>query len=186
MRILFNLVNTGLGNNGGSLTIIKSANVLTDLGHEVILVDTIQNMNTWQPLRCEHMIIESPSEIPDGDVIISTGMKTLESTNESKIENKFHWIRGWETWVYPEETLVKMFQDSPTVKLVNSICLQRKLANYGMGSYIVRPGYDFDMLHPSPRKESYGYTKFGGLYNTGKKRKGKRTEWIPQTIKKTL
>ena len=94
MRILLNLMNTGLGNNGGSLTLIKSANTLVEMGHEVIIIDSGQNQNTWIPLYCKHLIVKNPSEIPDGDVIIATGMRSIEPTDKSKIENKYVWIRG--------------------------------------------------------------------------------------------
>lgn len=184
MRIIFNLLDTGLGNNGGSLTIIKSANTLKDLGHDVIIVDSGRNQNTWEPLKCNHIIIDSPDKIPGGDVIIATGMRTLESTNNSKIEKKFHWIRGWETWVYPEERLIELFKESFTTKIVNSICLQKKLNKYGISSNIVRPGYDFDEIWYTGYRTlpDYGYVRFGGLFNRGKKRNGKRVEWIPYVV----
>lgn len=185
MRILFNLMNTGLGNNGGSLTLIKSANTLVGLGHDVIVIDSGINQNSWIPLNCNHIIIKNPSEIPDADVIIATGMKSIDSTNQSKIENKYIWIRGWELWVYPEETLVQTFRNSPCKKLVNSLCLQNKLMKYGIDSYLVRPGYDFDELYPKGHRNlpAHNFINIGGLFNRGKKRAGKRTEWILEVLK---
>ena len=39
MRITFNLINCGLGNNGGTQTIVRSANTLRELGHDVFIID---------------------------------------------------------------------------------------------------------------------------------------------------
>ena len=47
MKILFNAISSGLGNNGGSNTCILSANTLTDLGHDVTILDSGKNKNDW-------------------------------------------------------------------------------------------------------------------------------------------
>jgi len=40
MDIIFDLRNVGLGNNGGSLTLIKSGNTLQEMGHCVCFIDS--------------------------------------------------------------------------------------------------------------------------------------------------
>ena len=58
MRILFDLRNVGLGNNGGSFTLIKSGNTLVKMGHDVTFVDSGQNQHIWVPLIAKHKIVK--------------------------------------------------------------------------------------------------------------------------------
>lgn len=184
MKIIFNLFNTGLGNNGGSHTLVKSANALVDLGHEVIIVDSTSNCYSWTPFKFRHFVVKSLNEFPDGDVIIATGIGSVKTTNECKIARKFMWIRGWETWNLPENEIVKILKQSPCNKLVNGICLQKKLESFGINSTIVRPGYDFDELSPLNFRQHNDALVIGGLFNSGKKREKKRTEWIFEVFNK--
>jgi len=179
MKILFNLVDTGLSNNGGSKTLIESANILQELNNEVIIVDSGKNYNTWNPIKCNHIIINKLKEnFPLGDVIIATGIKSVSSTNKSLIKNKLHWIRGWEVWNLSEKELVQQLEMSPTIKIVNSICLKNKLKSYGIESTIIRPGHNFDEIYPINIRKNNKKIILGGLYNEGKKRQTKRTSWI--------
>lgn len=177
MKIAFNLLNTGLGNNGGSSTIIKSANALIELGHDVSIIDSGKNRHTWTPLLAKHIIIKDIKDVPESDIIIATGIKSVDSMDLLKAKNKVWWIRGYETWNLPEEGIINKIKSSNTIKIVNSICLQKKLDSFGVYSTIMRPGYDLNELTPTDsrdRRVSY----LGGIYNEGKKRKDKRTEWI--------
>ena len=178
MKIIFNSMNCGLGNNGGSQTIIKSANTLKKLGHEVTIVDTGKNQYTWGPTEVNHLIIKDYTQIPEADSIIATGIKTLESTDKCNIKNKYHWIRGWETWNIPEDKLVNIIKNSSSIKIVNSFCLRKKLKSFDIESYGIRPGYDFDETYPMCLRFKNKKIVIGGLFNSGKKRDGKRTEWI--------
>ena len=47
MRFVFNLLDVGLGNNGGSRTIIKCGEALASLGIEVIMYSNVQSGYTW-------------------------------------------------------------------------------------------------------------------------------------------
>lgn len=191
MKIAFNLINCGLGNNGGSLTIIKSANTLVDLGHEVYIIDSMPNMCTWEELRAEHININLPHTsfdicgLPVHDVVIATGFKTIKQLGLfSEKTTKYHWIRGWELWNYSEKELAYLCNRCIPV-IVSGIQLQEKLKWYCVGSTIIRPGYDLDdfkpiQLIPNPA-ETKDYIKLGGIYNQGKKRKTKRVDWIYQT-----
>jgi glycosyltransferase involved in cell wall biosynthesis len=178
MKIIFNLLNTGAGNNGGTLTLFKSANTLTDLGHDVIIVDNGKNKHTWVKLKCEFITIKNILQIPQADAIIASSFRSVDSTNKCKIDNKFHWIRGWETWKDSETTLVKILKESKTKKIVNSICLQNKLKSFNIDSTIIRPGYDFDEIYPLDIVKNNNEIIIGGLFNSGAKRATKRTEWI--------
>lgn len=177
MKIIFNLMNVGLGNNGGSRTIVESANTLQELGSQVVIVDNGPSKYTWTKLKVPYVRINNINKI-DGDIIIATGINSVESTNESKIKNKYHWIRGWETWSIPEDKLVKIIKSSQTRKLVNSSCLKMKLLKHGMISDIIIPGYNFNEIYPLNIRENNKHVIIGGLYNQGKKRSKKRVSWI--------
>jgi glycosyltransferase involved in cell wall biosynthesis len=180
MRVLFNVYDVGLGNNGGSSTLVKSANELVELGIEVKVVSSCSNQYTWNKLLAEHVIVKSISKFPRADVVIATGMKSIESTIRCLSPVKVHWIRGFETWIYSENKLIRLLKESNTVKIVNSICLERKLRKYNIVSFIIRPGYDLEDYYPKNLRNDK--IILGGVYNEGNKRKTKRTEWIFQCL----
>jgi len=184
MKIIFDLRNVGLGDNGGSLTLVKSGNTLTEMGHDVYFVDSGKNKHTWTPLKSSHLVVKNEKQLPDADVIIATGYKSVGKTLNAprRCGIKAHWIRGWETWQMPEHQIVMNVLKAPTIKLVNSICLQNKLHKYHVKSEIIRPGYDLDELYCTHKRVFEGVPiTIGGLYTKGKHEKIKRTEWIFQT-----
>jgi glycosyltransferase involved in cell wall biosynthesis len=185
MKIIFDLRNVGLGHNGGSLTLIKSGNALHDMGHEVYFIDSGKNQNTWEPLKPPHMRVRKDNQIPDADVIIATGYKSVGPTVNApeRCGMKAHWIRAWETWQMPPEKIVKKVLKAPTLKLVNSICLEKELARYGFNSHIIRPGYDFEYLFPRSIRQFNPVPIVGGLYRAGIHGQRKRTDWLFQTVK---
>jgi glycosyltransferase involved in cell wall biosynthesis len=180
MKILFDLRKTGLGNNGGSLTLVNSANTLCEIGHTAIVIDSMKNQYTWGPLNAALKIIKNNEDIPDADAIISTGYKSVGSTVSApeRCGLKMHWIRGWETWKIVEEDIASKILSQPTIKLVNGIELQNKLKSFGFDSYIIRPGYDLKDFYPTEMRDKTKYIIIGGLYHQGDKAFRKRTEWI--------
>jgi len=179
MKIIFDLRRVGLGNNGGSSTLIKSGNTLVDLRHDVTFIDGGKNQHTWTPLKADHIIPKNDSQIPSADFIIATGYKSVATTMSAtgRLGHKCHWIRGWETWQMPESKIITNVLNATTIKLVNSICLQRKLAKNGYPSTIIRPGYDLDELYPQNKRNNKVIT-LGGLYPARKHQEIKRTGWI--------
>ena len=186
MRIIFNLISCGLGDNGGSKTIVNSANTLVELGHKVFVTDSMKNKHTWTPLEANHVIIKNVSDIPLADVAIATGFKTVDSTlllPRYCGGIRAHWIRAWEHWQMSEEIIYEKVVKASTIKLVNSICLQNKLAKYSVDSHIIRPGYDFDQLFPINIRDNSKII-LGALYREGVHGRRKRTEWIFDSVKK--
>ena len=181
MKIAFNLLATGISKNGGSTTIIKSANMLQKLGMDVTIVDSGSNGN-WHEIECNHLIINDIKDFPSGDVVIATGYRSVDSTLKlhPRCGRKFHYIRLFESYIYQGADMIRIMK-APTIKIVNSICLQRKLLEYQEPSVIIRPGYDFDEIYPLDIRKDNEYTVLGGLYNQGKKRATKRTEWVFET-----
>ena len=179
MKIIFDVRNVGLGNNGGSSTLIKSANVLSELGHTIYFVDSMKNQHTWEQLNdsVEHLI----NVLPEADFIIATGYKSINPTVNAPASCgiKCHWIRGYETWVMPENMIIDYVFKAPTIKFVNGIGLQKKLNSYNIDSYIVRPGYDLNIYYPKTRMV-VDHIVLGGLYNQ-KHFKIKRVAWVYNT-----
>ena len=180
MIITFDLRRVGLGNNGGSLTLIKSGNTLQSMGHEVYFIDTGKNKHTWEKLECEHIVCHNEEDIPNADVIIATGYNSVAVTLSAhkRCGIKAHWIRGWETWQMTPKKIIAYILEAPTIKLVNSIGLKEKLKSYNFVSEIIRPGYDLDKFYPVKENKKDNKVVLGGLYTTGKHERIKRTSWV--------
>ena len=180
MKISFDLRLVGLGDNGGSSTLVNSANTLVDLGHEVYIVDSMRNFHTWTKLKAKHIV----NSLPDADFLIATGYRSIiPAVNApSRCGIKLHWIRGWETWKMSESDIVALVLKAPTIKLVNGIGLQKKLQQYNCSSYIVRPGYDIENFKPLGIRENNKKIILGGLYNEGRGNQKKRTAWLFETV----
>jgi glycosyltransferase involved in cell wall biosynthesis len=185
MKITFDLRRVGLGNNGGSFTLIKSGNTLVNMGHTVVFVDSGKNQHTWVPLIAEHKIVTKKSQLPQADFIIATGYKSVPETLTAPYTAgvKCHWIRGWETWQYPEDQIIEKVLKPPTLKLVNGLCLQKKLEKLGFNSYLIRPGYDFEKLRPLKIRNKTDDIVIGGLNKQGRHANSKRTAWVFETAK---
>ncbi len=184
MKIIFNVV-SGLGLNGGSLTVINSANTFLLLGHIVEIIDRSKNKCTWISLKTKHTIINNINNFPECDVVIATDYKSVKSTVEipkSKCKLKFHYIRGWENWVMTDDEIINKILKSPLIKVVNGICLQNKLREYGIDSYIVRPGNDLENFNFKNIRTNDKII-LGGLYHD-KHRKTKRVDWILEIYRK--
>lgn len=175
MKIIFNLRNVGLGPNGGSSTLIKSANNLADLRNEVIVIDSGKNRCKWCKLEVEHSITKN---FPEADIIIATGFKSYLPTINlpNKHGKKYVWIRGWETWNTNEKNLVEILSNAKINKIVNSIGLQNKLKQSNVLSRIIYPGYDFNEIYPLNIRDKNSKIIIGGLYNL--RHTTKRTDWI--------
>ena len=186
MKIIFDLRSVGLGNNGGSSTLIKSANTLVDLGHQVMFIDNMKNMHTWTPLKAEHIIRKNnKAKLPPADIIIATGFKSVRHTIRAPKQCgvRGHWIRGWETWQMSETNIIKRILRASTKKFVNSIGLQKKLYSHDTDSYIVRPGYDLHELYPTGARDKRNKFIIGALYTTGKHVAIKRYGWVLEVAK---
>ena len=120
-----------------------------------------------------------------GDFIIATGYKSVQETvmAPSAAGRKCHWIRGWETWQYPEKKIIEKVLKPATIKLVNGQCLQNKLESLGFPSYLIRPGYDFDKLKPLKLNKDPNVVILGGLNKQGRHANSKRTAWVFETAK---
>ncbi len=170
MRIVFNLHKVGLGNNGGSRTLIKSAETLASLGEEVIVASNIPNKYTWEKIKNNVQFVCNKN-IPKGDVIIASGIGSVRSTVSSNFKKKFYFIRGFETWAAKKEVLFKSYKSLRCI--VNSSWLKVMLASKGVKSNLVFNGLDFDDFYDMCGKRDY---PLGCLFH--KKHKTKNYDFI--------
>lgn len=138
MRIVFNLQSVGLGNNGGSRTLIKCAETLQNLGHEVHLWCSANNYK-WSKIK-----VPITPKMPPCDAIVATGYRSVGSTAQAKVKNKFYYIRGFELWQASEAKLIQSYKALNCI--VNSEWLLRYMKSKGIPATLVYPGIDDDLF----------------------------------------
>ncbi len=165
MKIAFNLLNAGLGNNGGSRTLLKCAEILTELGHPTCLLSNVDNF-TWfkHPRPYNHVL-------KDLDWIITAAAHDMRSTLVSGIRNKAWYIRGHEIWSMEEKEIIKLYNNKRVFNIVNSNGLKKLLEGFGAESEVVYQGIDFDWW--TNLKLRGDKIRIGCLYNTMKTKRWK-------------
>lgn len=109
MKIAFNGVGCGWGNNGGTQSIFRMAAALTKMGHDVELWSEIPNKFTWfmPEAKLRQTTLENAPEV---DVLINTGCNTTMSTYRyPRKKVGVQWLRGHEVWAQPEDKLFKLY-----------------------------------------------------------------------------
>jgi len=177
MKIVINLFKTGLGNNGGSRTLILCAETLASLGNEVILFSNIKSQYTWSKISKQVKLVNG-RELPPCDVAIATSPKNVDHTLTSSAKRKFYYIRGYEVFWCPKKLVHDGYKKIDCI--VNSEWLQRMLKKMGVKSEIVYPGLDFDVFtnYNKDRKNV-----MGGLYHN--KLKTKKHHHIVEAARNT-
>lgn len=139
MKIIFNSLNSGLGNNGGSRTVLKCAESIRSLGHECDILDSVDNF-TW--FDHKPIIRTLPRDV---DAIVSTACTTILGTYNLVVPKKAWYIRAHEVWSMPEEVLESYYQYKGILNIVNSNGLKTMLKeDFDSESVIARQGIDFD------------------------------------------
>jgi len=146
----------GLANNGGSRTILRSANVLRLLGHRVDVVAKVDRFTWFDHKAPIHKI---PS---DTDVAIAVSVSDAQKLiGKSGSFSKAWWMRGWENWREDDEYIYKIAKRIPMI--TNGKGLSYKLAEKNIGSYLCYAGLDLDSWYHIPvRGEKI---RIGCLYN---------------------
>jgi len=140
MYIIFNALNSGLGNNGGSRTLIKCAETIESLGVRCDIVATDDNF-TWFNHK------KPISYIPnDADVIVATACTTVESTLSSNVPKKVWYIRGHELWAHNEKFIGALY-NSGLINITNSIGLMKKVESFGAKAITIPQGIDLDLWY---------------------------------------
>ena len=120
MNIAFNMTQCGLGNNGGTRTILLCAKVLEELGHKCDIIG-VSDRFTW----FEHKPI-IPYVPDDLDAVIATACTTVMSTLSMDVPVKAWYIRAHEDWAMSDKQLKELY-NSGIINLVNSKGLQQRL-----------------------------------------------------------
>jgi glycosyltransferase involved in cell wall biosynthesis len=139
MRIVFNSVISGCGNNGGTRTIFKSAETLRTLGHDCEIIANVDNF-TWFEHR--PVISYAPSGL---DAAVAVACSDVEPTLNIPAKKKAWFIRAHEDWSFSNEDLGYLYRDPRFLNIVNSKGLQNKLKKeFHSDSVVVYQGLDFD------------------------------------------
>lgn len=157
MKLAFNSMSSGLGNNGGSRTILKCCEVLNKLGHRCDVIANVDNF-TW--FNHKLTLKNVPSDL---DVLISTAAIDVFSTLIVDIPRKAWYIRAHETWAMSESKLVSQYKDDRFLNIVNSNGLKQLLAIYGADSKVIYQGIDFDWWEDRNLRPK-NKTRIGCLY----------------------
>jgi hypothetical protein len=165
MRILINAYCSGLGNNGGTKTIIRSAETLTKLGHTVHILANI-NVYSWH----KHKITVMPEiRSYDYDCVIAASLFDLRHTLEMPIINKVYWCRLWETHLFAEAKVVdryKEFVSSGGRMLANSSWLCGKMKqSCGINAQLCFAGLDLNVWKDNGTRDRLPHIAIGGLYH---------------------
>jgi len=140
MRISFNLLGCGLGNNGGSQTLIKSCETLNELGVKSDLVSDIDNFTWFKHRKCINSI---PKDV---SAVIATGCGTVKNTSKLNVPKKYWWIRGHEDWWLNDNELLKLYNIKNIINITNSKSLANRIKNLGCDQTIhtIYQGIDLD------------------------------------------
>ncbi len=144
MMILFNAYVSSIANNGGSKSIVKSAEALVKLGHETVIMTRV-NHYTWSEIKTNVVYGEVlPYQF---DVVVNVSVMDVDHTLKMPIENKIWWLRAWPVWVKGEEYLIKtikMFVIAGGRMIVNATHLKDKLEKIGVESTVCFAGLDLE------------------------------------------
>lgn len=165
MKIGFNFIGCGMGNNGGTRTIIKCSETIKELGHESILISHVDNFN-WFPH--DKAIKSIPKNI---DALVATACSTVDSTLKSGVKTKAWYIRGHENWGMSEKKLGELYREEGIKKICNSKGLEERLKDMGAkDTCVVYQGVDINFWKYTGGRISKK-TRIGCLYNTVHKTK---------------
>ena len=166
---MFNLHDVGLGNNGGSRTLVRCAETIAGLGHEVLMFTNRGNKYTWHdPVGVTFV---RGNVQPDCNLAIATGYGSVNSVCKGKATHKVYYIRGFEIWTTCKARLYRSYRRLPCI--VNSEWLQRMLSGLNIRAELVYPGLDFNWFTRDNREEDRGNT-MGAIFS--KKHKTKNHE----------
>lgn len=162
MNLCFNLQNCGLGNNGGSQTIILSNQILIDLGHNSnIVTDGGSSSFTW--FKHKKPLQRFPE---DTEAVIATGCTTVINTSKLNIPKKYWWIRGHEDWRLSDQGLLKLYNMPNIINIANSHGLKKRIENLGCNQpcHVIHQGIDLDLWEDLNLRKNNKKIRIGCLH----------------------
>ncbi len=138
MRIVFNFSHTGMANNGGTRTLVRCAEELETLGHDVIMFCG-NNRYTWHKTQLK----TSWPHHPQCDVSIATGYGSWKSVERQHPCVRAYYVRGLELWSAREHELLASFRAVDRV-FVNSQWLLDYMKSKKIKATLQYPGLDWE------------------------------------------
>lgn len=139
MNIAFNGINSGLGNNGGTRTLLLCQKELEEMGHRCDFIATVDNF-TW----FEHKQVINYLPV-DLDAIVSVACSDVVPTLPFDVPKMAWYIRGHENWTMSDQDLGHLYRDPRFLNIVNSKGLQRMLdRQFHASSVVVYQGIEMD------------------------------------------
>jgi hypothetical protein len=124
MKIIFDASVCGLGNNGGSQTVVKSVKILREFGVNAMIYTNL-NKFTWE--SSQEFLID---QIEDCDRLVYVSRSDfMDSHNIIDPKKSVYWARGIETWQYPDSIFIPALRDRLDLGM-RLVCNSQGLAEY--------------------------------------------------------
>lgn len=150
----------GLANNGGSRTILLSAEVLRGLGHGVKIV-THTDRFTWFP----HPPVVK--KVPkDTDVLIAISISDIKEIQKYHGMKLAYWARPFETWQMDEEKIIRKLKKFSGIIMCNSGWQVDFLLEHGIESHLIFSGQDLSYRDRAPDYTGEFKLSIGCQYST--------------------
>jgi len=171
MRIT--IVNDGYRNCGGGLQLIKYANQMAALGHEVVLAYQYSDTFDLIPVPLPRLFAPAMSadQLPDADIILHSSWFMADRLMRLPLSKgiPFSFVLGYEQWSGRNETIADCWR-LPVYKIVPSAYLQEQVwLQSGLRWPVIPFGIDFSNFHPEGGRTvpAPGDMVVGALYNNG-------------------
>lgn len=129
---------SGLANNGGSKTILRSIETLKKLGHEAYVVAKYDQFSWFR-----HSAPATSIRKGTDAVVAVSARDVTYAIDAARGMPVYWWMRGLEKWQFPEEELVH--RAKLVRPITNSSHLSKWLAYYDIYSQVCYAGLDLDM-----------------------------------------
>jgi len=181
VRIAFNFHGVGVGNNGGTRTVLKSAMMLAQMGQEVQIWSDGPSQFDWFVPEGVDYIEGRLEDMEPVDALIATGQSSARSTAAFAGKKVgAYWVRGFETWSASVEELAETYSLGLRV-MANSSRLIRKIKEVsGVEASMVRPGLEVDFF---TRTCVPGH-KLGALYSPKSMKRACDVAKVFETVKR--
>lgn len=152
----------GINRNGGSLTILKSADTLRQLGHRVTVVSHTDRCAWYKHPPCERVIPK------DADVCVAVSASDIRlvAKEAPRGAKRVWWMRGIEKWQMPEKDIRHQ------ASKIKTICNAQHLVDWLGHGTLCYAGLDLDMWADEKKKRN----GVGGLHN--ERHKTKRSDIV--------
>lgn len=165
-----NFLNDGYRNCGGCLQIIKYANLLADMGHEIYL--TYTHSFSFDLTEVKASLVYSPllrdDEVPDCDAVISSSWFMAGKVAGLPFSKgaKFAYLQDFENWSGTSEAIIGNWRQPVHLIAVARYLEDAALCHVSKKAERIPYGIDFEIFNPGNRRMPgpEGIT-VGGLYN---------------------